>query len=103
VPQSHSLCPAGDDDWATFTLAETSAVTLETSGATGDTRLWLTLSNQTITGTQLYQAAEAITLGPALTVAGTDVTVFAGQRVVIGNGTAISGSFTVRVGAGSCS
>lgn len=174
VPQAHSLCPAGDEDWATFTLAETSAVTLETSGATGDTRMWLfdatgtaqiefdddgggglfsfidrlcdvdalpagtytvkvdefddddpiadydlaytatscggggcptdlTLSNQTITGTQLYQAADTITLGPALTVAGTDVTVFAGQRVVIGNGTAISGSFAVQVGAGSCS
>ena len=174
VPQSHSLCPAGDEDWTTFTLSETSGVTLETTGASGDTRMWLydstgtsqiefdddggsglfslvdrlcdvdalpagtytvkvdefgdddpiaaydlaytatscagggcptnlTLSNQTITGTQLYQAADTITLGPGLTVAGTDVTVFAGESVVIGSGTAISGPFTVKVGAGSCS
>lgn len=172
VLQAHSLCPAGDEDWVTFTLVETSAVTLETSGATGDTRMWLfdatgtvqldfdddgnglfsridrvcgvdplaagtytvkvdefgddqaiaaydlsytrtacgggacptdlTLANHTITGTQLYQAADTITLGPDLTIDGTDVTVFAGQRVVIGDGTAIGGSFVARVGAGSC-
>lgn len=171
VVQSHSLCPAGDEDWVTFTLAETSGVTLETSGPSGDTRMWLfdaagtgqiefddddgtglfsfidrvcgvdalaagtytvkvdefgdddpiaaydlaytrtscncptnlTLSSQTLTGTQLYRAADTITLGPSLTVAGTDVTVFAGQRVVMTNGTTIGGSFTARVGAGSCS
>lgn len=40
-PQSHSLCPAGDEDWSTFTLVQEAAVTLETSGAGGDTRMWL--------------------------------------------------------------
>lgn len=41
VPQSHSLCPAGDEDWVRFTLASTSAIEVETSGASGDTRIWL--------------------------------------------------------------
>jgi hypothetical protein len=40
-PQSHSLCPAGDEDWVTFTLGQESAVTVETSGPAGDTRMWL--------------------------------------------------------------
>ena len=40
-PQVHSICPIGDQDWVKFTLAAPSAVTLETSGPTGDTRMWL--------------------------------------------------------------
>lgn len=40
-PQNHSICPAGDEDWVSFTLGEESAVTLETSGPSGDTRMWL--------------------------------------------------------------
>lgn len=40
-PQGRSLCPTGDVDWITFTLGQESAVTLETSGPTGDTRMWL--------------------------------------------------------------
>jgi len=39
--QSHSICPAGDEDWVRFTLAGESAVNLETSGPSGDTRMWL--------------------------------------------------------------
>lgn len=39
--QSHSICPIGDGDWARFTLGETSAAVIETSGVAGDTRLWL--------------------------------------------------------------
>ncbi|MCP4204121.1 MAG: matrixin family metalloprotease [bacterium] len=41
VPKSHGICPAGDDDWSTFTLAAESQVSLETSGASADTRMWL--------------------------------------------------------------
>ena len=40
-PQTHSLYPAGDVDWVTFTLTAESAVILETSGGSGDTRMWL--------------------------------------------------------------
>lgn len=44
-PQAHSLCPVGDEDWVTFTLGEESEVTIETSGATGDTVMTLYDSN----------------------------------------------------------
>jgi hypothetical protein len=40
-PQTHSLAPAGDQDWVKFTLTSESGITLETSGASGDTRMWL--------------------------------------------------------------
>jgi len=39
--QAHSICPAGDEDWVKFTLAEESAVGIETSGPSGDTVMWL--------------------------------------------------------------
>lgn len=42
IPQAHSICPASEEDWATFTLAQTSQVMLETSGPeASDTRMWL--------------------------------------------------------------
>ncbi|MFC2055408.1 M6 family metalloprotease domain-containing protein [Chloroflexota bacterium] len=40
-PQTHSLVPAGDEDWVKFTLSAESEVVIETSGASGDTRMWL--------------------------------------------------------------
>ncbi|MHA1287493.1 MAG: BspA family leucine-rich repeat surface protein [Candidatus Thorarchaeota archaeon] len=40
-PQAHSIAPVGDEDWVKFTLASESGVTLETSGSSGDTRMWL--------------------------------------------------------------
>jgi hypothetical protein len=46
-PQEHSIVPATDTDWVTFTLASQSRVTVETSGMTGDTRMWLYDSNLT--------------------------------------------------------
>lgn len=39
--QTHGICPVGDEDWMTFSLAQLSSVTLETSGPSGDTLLWL--------------------------------------------------------------
>jgi hypothetical protein len=39
--KNHSICPVGDEDWSTFTLTRESTVVLETSGASGDTRMWL--------------------------------------------------------------
>lgn len=39
--QEHSICPAGDEDWVTFTLSEESGVAIETTGISGDTRMWL--------------------------------------------------------------
>jgi len=39
--QTHSICPAGDEDWVTFTLTSPSAILLETSGVSGDTIMWL--------------------------------------------------------------
>ncbi len=40
-PQTHSISPVGDEDWMTFTLSHDSGVTIETSGLSGDTRMWL--------------------------------------------------------------
>ena len=40
-PQTHSICGRGDDDWSTFTLTADSSVAIQTSGASGDTRMWL--------------------------------------------------------------
>ena len=41
-PQTHSILPAADVDWVKFSLDATSAVTLETGGATSsDTEMWL--------------------------------------------------------------
>lgn len=45
--QTHSICPATDQDWVRFTLAAPSAVTLQTGGAGGDTRMWLYNSSLT--------------------------------------------------------
>jgi len=39
--QTHSIVPASDVDWVTFTLPAASQVVVETSGASGDTRMWL--------------------------------------------------------------
>ncbi len=44
APQTRSIIPATDVDWAKFTISGPSAVTLQTSGPAGaydDTRLWL--------------------------------------------------------------
>ena len=42
MPQTgHTIFPAGDVDWSSFTLATRSTVVLETSGASGDTEMWL--------------------------------------------------------------
>jgi len=35
VTQNHNICPAGDEDWATFTLTQESQITLTTSGPAG--------------------------------------------------------------------
>jgi len=40
-PQTHSIVPVGDEDWVKFDLASDSGITLETSGPSGDTRIWL--------------------------------------------------------------
>ena len=37
LPQSHSIDPAHDEDWLTFTLSEASVVLIETTGISGDT------------------------------------------------------------------
>ena len=39
--QTRSISPVGDVDWVTFSLAQESGVIIETSGASGDTRMWL--------------------------------------------------------------
>lgn len=39
--QTHSICAVGDEDWVSFTLAQDSQVIVETSGASGDSRMWL--------------------------------------------------------------
>jgi hypothetical protein len=41
VPQIHSICPVGDEDWYTLTITSESEVVIETSGPSGDTRMWL--------------------------------------------------------------
>jgi len=39
--QHHSIQPARDIDWATFTITSSQCIHLETTGYSGDTRLWL--------------------------------------------------------------
>lgn len=39
--QTHSIIPADDVDWVKFLLSEESEVVIETSGSSGDTRMWL--------------------------------------------------------------
>ena len=41
VTQDHSIVPSNDVDWVRFTLNTTSAVSIETFGSSGDTRIWL--------------------------------------------------------------
>lgn len=41
TPQTHNICPVGDEDWVTFTISAESEVVIETSGPAGDTRMWL--------------------------------------------------------------
>ncbi len=41
VPQTHSISPANDRDYVSFSLSTPSEVVIETSGASGDTRMWL--------------------------------------------------------------
>jgi len=41
VQQTHSISPIGDQDWMLFTLDSTKLVKIETSGPSGDTRMWL--------------------------------------------------------------
>ena len=41
VSQTHSIEPEGDVDWLKFTVAVDSEIVLETSGAPGDTVMWL--------------------------------------------------------------
>ena len=41
APQTHSIAPAGDHDWAKFNLKAKTNVTIETSGVSGDTELYL--------------------------------------------------------------
>ena len=40
-PQNHSIVPATDEDWVWFSISEESEVIIETSGPSGDTRMWL--------------------------------------------------------------
>lgn len=41
IPQSRSIVPATDIDWAYFDLSASVEVTLATTGSSGDTRMWL--------------------------------------------------------------
>ncbi|MEW6358502.1 MAG: S8 family serine peptidase [Planctomycetota bacterium] len=47
--QVHSFHDEGDVDWVKFILSETSSVTLQTNGASGDTRMWLYGPNSSTT------------------------------------------------------
>ncbi len=40
-PQTHSIVPTGDADWLKFSLFARSEIVMETSGPSGDTRMWL--------------------------------------------------------------
>ncbi|KKM00821.1 hypothetical protein LCGC14_1800600, partial [marine sediment metagenome] len=44
-PQAHSIVPSTDVDWVKFSLDSESEVIIETTGVSGDTRMWLYDSN----------------------------------------------------------
>ena len=46
-PQTHSIHDPLDVDWVKFSLSETSRVVVETSGPSGDTKLWLFHADRT--------------------------------------------------------
>jgi pimeloyl-ACP methyl ester carboxylesterase len=46
VPQTRSIAPARDVDWAQFTATVKSSIVLETIGPSGDTQLWLANSSR---------------------------------------------------------
>ena len=62
----------------------------------------LTLSNDSLSGTQSFRANTSITLGPSLLVDGTAIDLIAGQRVVITSGTVIGGSFSAGTAPAAC-
>jgi hypothetical protein len=62
----------------------------------------LVLSDETIGGTASYRADNLVTLGPDLVVDGDAIEVVAGQRVVIGSGVEIGGSFSAGTDPGAC-
>lgn len=62
-----------------------------------------TLANATITGTGSFQASDVVSLGPSLVINGTAIEVVAGQRVVIGSGVVIGGSFSAGTDPDACS
>jgi len=70
VPQSHSICPVGDQDWWIFSLNASTPVLLETSGYGGDTVMWLfnqnlnQLAYDDDSGTDLFSRIMLPMLGP---------------------------------------
>jgi hypothetical protein len=80
-------------------IASYSLLFTRTSGCCASS---LTLANTTLSGTATYQAVD-VTLGPNLTVAGSDIRVVAGNRVTFVSGTKIGGKFSAGVDSLACS
>ncbi len=47
TPQSHSICPVGDEDWIKFTLTEFSSVVIEVTGYSGE--IYISLYDESLT------------------------------------------------------
>jgi hypothetical protein len=90
-------------DFAGYTVDATVDNEMLSTGLTVTCPFDLQIAGETIGGTEVFRAENVITLGPTLTIDGTSVEVIAGQRVVIGDGTVIGGSFRAGTDPGACS
>lgn len=90
-------------DLATFAVNATVDQEMLSTGLVVTCPVDLQIADETILGTKVFRAEDVITLGPALLVDGTSVEVIAGQRVEIGDGTVIGGSFRAGVDPDACS
>lgn len=89
-------------DPVSFMVTATVDQEMVSTGLTVTCPVDLEIANDTIDGTEVFRASNVITLGPALSVDGTSVEVIAGQRVEVGNGTVIGGSFRAGTDPAAC-
>jgi hypothetical protein len=62
----------------------------------------LTLANDTVTGTHVFNATISITAGSNLIINGSDIDFVAGERIIFEDGVAIGGTFSAQINPDPC-